>query len=396
MKISGSAFHLMAKPVGWRCNLACDYCFYLEKGQGVLRDNCAQRHMSARVLEAYIRQYIATSPGPEVNFTWQGGEPTLAGLDFYRQVLVLQQRYAGKKHITNSLQTNGVLIDDEWAAFLAEHQFLVGVSLDGPAHLHNHYRKTVSDKPVFEKVMAALTCLKKQGVAFNILTVVNNITAQAPQEIYRFLTREVGAQFIQFIPVVEYSEEHALLPWSVTGEAYGQFINAVFDEWVRHDVGQVFVQLFDNTLAAWLGECPALCVMQPICGRGLVVEQNGDIYSCDHYVDAEHHLGNLLRQPLDKLVNHKTQRHFGLQKAQLPDACHRCSWRFACQGGCPKHRLNNRINHLCAGYRMIFSHLDPYMRFMAQQIRQQQSPARVMLVAESIAAQLSRAASLSG
>ncbi|WP_318374214.1 anaerobic sulfatase maturase [Enterobacter sp.] len=389
-------FHLMAKPAGWRCNLACDYCFYLAKGLEVLRDTCGQRHMSDKVLETYVRQYIAASPGPEVNFTWQGGEPTLAGLDFYRRAVALQQRYAGGKRISNSLQTNGVLINDEWAAFLAQHRFLVGISLDGPAHLHNHYRKTGSGKPVFEQLMAALDTLNRYRVDVNILTVVNNVTAQAPLEIYRFLTREVGAEFLQFIPVVDYDPQHRLLPWSVTGEDYGRFMIAIFDEWVRYDVGRIFVQLFDNTLAAWLGERPALCVMQPTCGRGLVVEQNGDIYSCDHYVDAEHRLGNLLHQPLEKLVAAKAQRRFGQQKAQLPDICHHCLWRFACQGGCPKHRLNDRLNHLCAGYRMMFSHMDPYMAYMAQQIRLQQSPSSVMGAVNEIAVYASNAASRSG
>ncbi len=388
-------FHLMAKPTGWRCNLACEYCFYLTKGQGVLRDSCGQRHMSDRVLEAYISQYIAVSPGPEVNFTWQGGEPTLAGLDFYRRALALQQRFAGDKRISNSLQTNGLLIDNEWAQFLAQHQFLVGLSLDGPAHLHNHYRKTSSGRAVFEKVMAALDTLKRHDVAVNIMAVVNNVTAQAPLEIYRFLTREAGAEYLQFIPVVEYDARCGLLPWSVTGEEYGRFINAIFDEWVRHDVGRIFVQLFDNTLTAWLGECPALCVMQPTCGHGLVVEKNGDIYSCDHYVDEEHRLGNLW-QPLARLITSKAQRHFGLQKAQLPNDCHHCSWRFACQGGCPKHRLHNRLNHLCSGYQMMFSHMDPYMRYMAQRIRLQQPPAQVMQVVEAIACQVNNSASFSG
>ena len=380
-------FHLMAKPAGGRCNIACEYCFYLEKGHHLLRDAGKQRHMTDKVLEAYIRQYIAATSGPEVAFTWQGGEPTLAGLPFYRQAVALQQRYANGKRITNSLQTNGVLIDDAWAAFLAGHHFLVGLSLDGPAPLHNHYRKTGSGKPVFDQVMAGLDCLKRHGVAFNILAVVNNVTAQAPREVYQFLTCEAGAQFLQFIPVVEHCPQRGLLPWSVTGEAYGQFITTVFDHWVRHDVGRVFVQLFDNALAAWLGERPALCVMHPTCGRGLVIEQNGDIYSCDHYVDAAHRLGNLLKQPLETLAHHKMQRRFGLQKAQLPDACHRCTWRFACQGGCPKHRLQARRNHLCTGYQMIFSHMDPYLRYMARQINQQQSPARVMAEAARIAAQ---------
>ncbi len=212
--------------------------------------------------------------------------------------------------------------------------------MDGPAHLHNYYRKTGSGNPVFAQVMAALDILNCHDVDVNILTVVNNVTAQAPLEIYRFLTSEVKAKFLQFIPVVEYDEQVGLLPWSVTGVDFGRFMNTIFDEWVCHDVGCIFVQLFENSLTAWLGELPALCVMPPSCGRGLVVEQNGDVYSCDHYVDAEHRLGNLLQQPLEKLVVGKTQRQFGQQKAQLPNDCLCCPWRFVCQGGCPKHRLH--------------------------------------------------------
>lgn len=322
-------FHLMAKPVSYQCNIACDYCFYLENDQGTLKPRKAARHMDEATLEAYVRQYIDANPGQDIEFTWQGGEPTLAGLAFYEKALSLQQKYAGGKHIRNSIQTNGVLIDDEWAAFLAKHQFLVGLSIDGPAWLHDCYRKTRSQHSVFDKVIRAHGLLKQHHVEVNVLTVVNNVTAGHSLEIYQFLTRELGAEYIQFIPAVEQrplNEKYGELlypqslsgrnvtEWSVTGEQWGKFINGVFDYWIRHDVGRVFVQLFDSALAAWLGEKPSLCVMQASCGFGLVVEQNGDVYSCDHYVYPEHKLGNLRRDSLLKMANSKPQRKFGLAK----------------------------------------------------------------------------------
>ncbi|MBH3256983.1 anaerobic sulfatase maturase [Serratia marcescens] len=399
-------FHLMAKPTSYQCNLACDYCFYLEKDQGTLKPQQAQRHMDDEVLRLYVQQYIEANPAQEIEFTWQGGEPTLSGLAFFERALFWQRHYAGEKVIRNSIQTNGVLIDEAWAQFLAEHRFLVGLSVDGPAHLHDRYRKTQSGKSAFDKVINALQWLRRYQVEVNILCVVTPQTAKAPLEVYRFITQELAAEFVQFIPVVEqrsvsrkYGEllypqtlsGNEVTEWSVSGEEYGHFINTIFDYWVRHDVGRVYVQLFDNALAAWLGEKPSLCIMQPTCGFGLVVEQNGDIYSCDHYVYPEHRLGNLKTDRLDKLVNGKQQRKFGMMKAALPPACEQCPWRFACHGGCPKHRIN-RVdnhwhNHLCAGYKAIFSHLDPYMRYMAQQIARRQPPANVMHVAASIAAQ---------
>ncbi|EHN8832949.1 anaerobic sulfatase maturase [Enterobacter hormaechei] len=397
-------FHLMAKSVSYQCNIACDYCFYLEKEHGTLQPRQPSRHMDDATLEAFVRQYISANPGPEVEFTWQGGEPTLAGIAFYERALGLQRQYAAGKRITNSIQTNGVLIDEAWASFLATNHFLVGLSIDGPAWLHDRYRKTRSQGSVFDKVVRAMSLLQQHNVDVNVLTVVNNVTAEHPQEIYRFLTRELGAKFVQFIPAVEQrplAEKYGELlypqslaggsvtEWSVSGEQWGKFINGVFDLWVRHDVGQVYVQLFDSALAAWLGETPSLCVMRSSCGSGLVVEQNGDVYSCDHYVYPEHRLGNLRRDSLVKMANGKKQRKFGLAKAAVSAECMRCDWRFACHGGCPKHRIHKSgqrwHNHLCAGYKAIFSHMDPYMRFMAKQIQHRQPPANVMMVAGTIA-----------
>jgi uncharacterized protein len=266
-------FHLMAKSVSYQCNIACDYCFYLEKEHGTLKPRQPSRHMDDTTLEAFVRQYIAANPGPEVEFTWQGGEPTLAGIEFYEQALRLQQKYAAGKRITNSIQTNGVLIDEAWATFLAANHFLVGLSVDGPAWLHDRYRKTRSQGSVFDKVVRAMSLLQQHHVDVNVLTVVNNVTADHPQEIYHFLTRDLGATFVQFIPAVEQrplAEKYGELlypqslsggsvtEWSVSGEQWGTFMNGVFDLWVRHDVGKVYVQLFDNALAAWLGETP-LC-----------------------------------------------------------------------------------------------------------------------------------------
>jgi uncharacterized protein len=396
----------MAKPVSYQCNIACDYCFYLEKEQGTLKPRKATRHMDEPTLEAYVRQYIEAHPGNEVEFTWQGGEPTLAGMTFYENALRLQQKYARGKRITNSIQTNGVLIDEAWATFLATHHFLVGLSVDGPQWLHDTYRKTRSDQSVFNKVINAMRLLQEKGVEVNVLAVVNNVTAAHPQAIYHFLTRELKAEHVQFIPAVEQrpvNEKYGELlypqslsggtvtSWSVSGEQWGAFINNVFDLWVRQDVGRVYVQMFDSALAAWLGEKPSLCVMQSSCGFGLVVEQNGDVFSCDHYVYPEHRLGNLKRDSLVKMVNGRQQRKFGMAKTEVSGECMRCPWRFACHGGCPKHRIHKSgerwHNHLCAGYKAIFSHMDPYMRYMAQQIAHKRPPAGVMDVAPMIAAE---------
>lgn len=404
------AFHLMAKPASYHCNLACDYCFYLPKGETLFREQSHARHMSDTVLRQFIRRYIETSPGDEVTFTWQGGEPTLAGLDFYRRALELQRHYARGKRIVNTLQTNGVLLNDEWVRFLAEHRFLVGVSVDGPQHLYDAMRKTHSGRSVFSSVTEGVARLREAGVEFNLLAVVNEQTARAPLDVYHFLTRELGAKFVQFIPAVEvtpgretaaerYGEIIGLendaaatvTPWSVTGEAYGSFLIAIFNEWVRHDVGRVFVQIFDNTLAAWAGQTPSLCVMRPGCGASLVVEQNGDVYSCDHFVSPEHRLGNILTTPPDVLAASRQQRLFSERKTPRSPRCQQCAYRFACQGGCPKHRIlsegKHRQNYLCSGYHAFFSHVSPYMEWMTRQLAQRRPAAGIMQAAPFIAAQ---------
>lgn len=397
-------FHMMAKPTSYQCNIKCDYCFYLEKKHRVQDEGQpVQRHMNDAVLQSYIQQYIATCPGDQVEFTWQGGEPTTAGLPFYRKVIALQKRFAQGKTITNSMQTNGVLINEEWAAFLAEHQFLMGISLDGPRHLHDTYRKSTAGRSVFDQVINAIRLFQRYNIDYNVLCVVNNETAQAPLEIYQFITQQLGARFVQFIPIVEQRsatskwgeliyphspDSKTLTSWSVSGADYGTFITTIFDYWVRHDVGEVYVQLFDNALAAWAGETPSLCVMQKTCGSGLVIEQNGDIYSCDHYVYPHYRLGNLQETPLGKLAWSKQQQKFGQQKANVSSLCQQCEYRFACHGGCPKHRIqrvgSHWHNHLCDGYRKIFAHLDPYMRFMARQLHHQQPPAAIMRYVDQI------------
>lgn len=399
-------FHLMAKPASFHCNLACDYCFYLPKGETLFKQQQPMRQMPEPVLRQFIKRYIAASPGDEVAFSWQGGEPTLAGLAFFRRVVALQTQYANGKRIVNSLQTNGVLIDERWAQFFAEHRFLVGVSVDGPQHLYDAMRKTQSGRSVFHHVVEGIAHLRDAGVEFNLLAVVNAHTASHPLEIYRFLTRELAATFVQFIPAVERNpqrqraerqfgeilclEQDAVMPWSVSGEAYGGFLTAIFDEWVRHDVGSVFVQIFDNTLAAWAGETPSLCVMQPTCGAALVIEQNGDIYSCDHFVTPEHRLGNIITDAPERLAAGKAQRRFGAAKNPATTQCQRCEYRFACQGGCPKHRIvpagKHQQNYLCAGYYHYFRHVAPYMDWMANQLAQRRPPADIMNVAPFIAA----------
>lgn len=399
-------FHLMAKPASFHCNLACDYCFYLPKGETLCTPPTPLRHMSEPVLRRFIQRYIAASPGNDVAFSWQGGEPTLSGLAFFRHVVALQTHYANGKRITNSLQTNGVLLDAAWARFFAEHAFLVGVSVDGPQHVYDAMRKTRSGRSVFHNVLRGIAHLRDAGVEYNLLAVVNAYSARYPLEIYRFLTREPGAAYVQFIPAVERNPVHqqaeqrvgeilypaadAVMPWSVCAEDYGAFLTTVFDEWVRRDVGRVFVQIFDNTLAAWAGETPELCVMRPTCGSALVLEQNGDIYSCDHFVTPQHKLGNILTDAPDRLAGGKAQRRFGAAKTPASAQCQTCAYRFACQGGCPKHRIvpagKHQQNYLCAGYYRYFQHVAPYMAWMAGELTRHRPPAGIMNVAPFIAA----------
>ena len=395
-----AGFHIMAKPTGPICNLDCKYCFYLEKEK--LYPSTSDWRMSDEVLKAYIRQYIEAQSAPVVAFAWQGGEPTLLGVDFFRRVVELEKEYANGKKIDNAFQTNGVLLDDEWGEFLSENRFLVGLSIDGPRALHDHYRVDRGGQPTFDRVMRGLGYLKKHKVEFNTLTVVQRHNSYHPIEVYRFL-KAIGSGFMQFIPIVERiagltAPDGLLLiapttdvpaqvsPWSVEPLQYGKFLNAIFDEWVRNDVGRYFVQLFDVSLESWLGLEPGLCVFRETCGAAMAIEHNGDVYSCDHYVYPENKLGNIIENPLAALVNSEQQRKFGQDKADtLPRYCRECDVRFACNGECPKHRFSRTpdgeagLNYLCQGYKLFFKHIDPYMKFMADELRHERAPANVMV-----------------
>ncbi len=393
------SFHILAKPIGPICNLDCKYCFYLEKEK--LYPENVDWTMSGQLLEAYVRQYIQAQDVPVISFAWQGGEPTLLGLEFFQKVVELQHKYAGGKRIQNAIQTNGVLLNDRWGSFLAKNRFLVGLSIDGPEEFHDRYRVDKGGLPTFNRVSRGLRYLKKHGVEFNTLTVIQKHNSYHPLAIYRFL-KEIGSGFIQFIPIVERVAEHPNVDglvlvspgcdepawvsgWSVEPPQYGRFLCSIFDEWVRNDVGHCFVQIFDVALESWLGLEPSLCVFRETCGTAMAIEHNGDLYSCDHYVYPGNRLGNILENPLHSLVNSAQQQKFGQDKRdRLPRYCRQCEVRFACNGECPKHRFirtpdgEEGLNYLCAGYKVFFNHIDPYMRFMASELQQQRAPANVM------------------
>jgi uncharacterized protein len=382
---SPRAFHVMLKPRGPICNLDCQYCFYLKKD--ALYPHSAFR-MSAETLEEFIRSYIQAQRVPEVTFAWQGGEPTLMGIDFYRRAIELQEKYRRPgMQIFNSFQTNATLLSDEWASFFAQNHFLIGVSLDGPGELHNAYRVDKGGKPTFDRVLAGIDYLKKWEVDTNILACVNNLTARQPLAVYRFLRDSVGTDFIQFIPIVEKDPNHpeGVSSRSVSARDYGYFLITIFDEWVRKDVSRVFVQIFDAALAAWSGNHPGLCIFEETCGAALAMEHNGDVYACDHFVDPPHYLGNLAEQPLSQLAGSPAQLAFGLdKKTSLPKTCKACPVRFACNGGCPKDRFiqtsegETGLNYLCPGYLAFFSHVDQPMRQMSEMLRQHRPPAEIM------------------
>jgi len=367
------AFHVMVKPRGAVCNLACEYCFYLDKKR-LYPDETAFR-MPDAVLERFTRDYIHAQGVPQVNFGWQGGEPTLMGVEFFRRAVDWQARYARRGwHVLNSIQTNGTLLDDEWCEFLREHRFLVGLSLDGPKELHDAYRRDRSGRPTFERVMRALRLLQEHCVEFNILCVVNRRNGDCPLDVYRFL-RTQGVEFIQFIPAVGRREDGSVTDWSVLPEQYGEFLCDVFDEWADNDVGRVFVQTFEVALGIWLGRGAGLCIFGETCGNALALEHNGDLYSCDHFVFPEYRLGNIMTTPLGELVRSPVQRAFGWDKrARLPKRCRECKVLFACNGGCPKDRFRETpegepgLNYLCEGYRQFFTHIDPVMRRLGQEL----------------------------
>ena len=392
------AFHLMAKPGGAICNLDCTYCFYLEKEN--LYINNKNWRMSDEVLRSYTKQYIEAQDVPVVTFAWQGGEPTLLGLDFFEKAVKLQKEFANGKRIENSFQTNGVLLNDEWCKFFKENNFLIGLSIDGPEDIHDKYRVYKGGQPSFSKVISGLKFLQKHQVEFNTLTCVQKDNSYQPLKVYNFL-KDIGSQFMQFIPIVERkatnADEHLSLvkpsydkaaevtDWSVEPFQYGKFLTEIFDEWVRKDVGKYFVQIFDTSLEIWYSDHSSLCIFQETCGDAMAIEHNGDIYSCDHFVYPENKLGNLMQESLDKIINSEQQTKFGNDKKDtLPQYCKDCEVKFACNGECPKHRFaftpdgEYGLNYLCAGYKHFFNHIDPYMNFMSKQLYQKLPPANVM------------------
>ncbi len=373
----------MVKPRGPVCNLACDYCYYLPKAN--LYPN-SDFKMSLDLLADFTRQMISAQPGREVTFAWQGGEPTLMGLDFFKDAVRIQEQVAPPgMRIINTIQTNGTTLTPAWCHFFKHHHFLVGLSLDGPPDLHNLHRRNRAGQETFPQAARAAELLKDHRVDFNILCCVHSGNQEHPLEIYHFLRDSLGANFIQFIPILQRSldnegqETARLTDLSVESEGYGGFLTTIFDEWVQKDVGRVFVQIFDHALGAWLGAPPGLCIFAETCGRALVLEHNGDLYACDHFVDPDHLLGNIKHHPLTDMVNSSMQVRFGLNKRdQVASACLHCPVWFACHGGCPKNRDENCLNRLCSAYRSFFKHITPAMEQMADLIRRGWSPAEIM------------------
>jgi uncharacterized protein len=402
------AFHLLAKPTGAVCNLDCKYCFFLSKER--LYPGSRFR-MTDEVLETYIQQYIEAQHVPEVTISWQGGEPTLMGLDFFRRsVEIARKHQKPNKTIQYTMQTNGTLLDDEWCEFFRRNNFLIGISVDGPPELHNAYRVDKGGKPSYDRVKRGLDLLKKHRVDFNILCTVHAANGGHPQEVYRCFRDELGAEFVQFIAIVErdnetgFQEGNNVTDRSVTAAQYGDFLIGVFDEWVRRDVGRVFVQIFDVALAAWVGAPPTICVFSPTCGNALALEHNGDMYACDHFVEPDYYLGNIMETPMADLVAAEKQRKFGMDKLEmLPQHCRECSVRFVCHGGCPKNRFITAppdedtprgeagLNYLCAGYRAFFKHIDRPMRIMATLLRQNRAPAEIVQIEARLQAAFARA-----
>ena len=393
--------YVMLKPAGAHCNLACKYCYYLEKNKLY---PTAQRHlMSDEMLEQFTREYIEAQTMNQVLFTWHGGEPLLRSIDFYRKALSLQQKYAGDRRIDNVIQTNGTLLTDEWCEFFAQNHWLVGISIDGPQPDHDHYRLTAAGKPSWKKVMQGIKLLKKHGVEWNAMAVVNAYNANHPLEFYRFF-KENGCQFLQFTPIVERLTRHEdgrtlasladkneipLSEASVVPEQWGYFLCAIFDEWVRKDVGKIFVEIFDCTLANWMGISPGICAYSKECGHAGVMEHNGDVYSCDHFVFPEYKLGNIRDHSLiDMLYGEQQQEFSRLKHSSLPRQCKECDMEFACHGECPKNRFmkdkygDSGLNYLCPGYYHYYQHVVPYMDYMKQELMSQRPPSNIMKVVQ--------------
>ncbi len=389
--------YVMLKPAGSLCNLRCKYCYYLEKDK--LYKQCKNHVISDELLEKFIKEYIEAQTTPQVLFTWHGGETLMRPISFYKRALELQRIYGRGRQIDNCIQTNGTLLTDEWCQFFKDNNFLVGVSIDGPQEFHDEYRRTATNKPTFVKVMNGINLLNKHGVEWNALAVVNDYNADYPLEFYRFF-KQIGCKYIQFSPIVErvvkredgltlapgmQGGDAGLADFSITPEQWGNFLCTIFDEWVHNDVGEYFVQLFDATLANWVGQAPGVCILAEECGHAGVMEFNGDVYSCDHFVYPEHLLGNLHTKTITEMMYSDQQNKFAKMKKQmLPQQCKECKFLFACHGECPKNRfLNDKygnygLNYLCKGYRQFFEHVEPYMNFMERELENHRAPANVM------------------
>ncbi len=394
-------FSTLVKPVGSRCNMRCSYCYYLDKS--LLYSMEPREVMTKATLRNYISDYISSIEGDTVSFCWHGGEPLLAGLDFFNEAIFYQKKYAGGKKIVNTLQTNGLLINSDWCKFFKANDILVGVSLDGPQDIHDTYRTDGGGRGTFDRVIKAIELLKQHGVEFNTLSVVNNLCEGRGVEVYNFF-KAIGSRFMQFLPAIEFindeslsnlggrgrilspedSEQGAVSPWSVSSEGFGDFMCDIFDEWRKRDIGEYYIQLFDVTLANWYGVPSGLCAYSRSCGDGLAIEHNGDVYSCDHFVYPDYRLGNLNEIKLREMYRSKAQFNFGISKRSgLPDSCLNCEHYHLCTGGCPKHRFRDSRealakNYLCEGYKRFFSHTAPYMERMCELLKQGVSPASIM------------------
>lgn len=399
-------FHITTKPTGALCNIDCDYCFYLEK-QNLYKGRDKKLGMSDDTLERYIIDYIDGQETDNVLFSWQGGEPTLIGLSFFKKAVALQKKHAKGKYISNTFQTNGLLIDEKWCAFLQQEAFLVGLSIDGPEHLHDVYRKTTSGKATFHKVMNCVSLFNQFNVEYNVLTVIHDKNIHHPIEVYTFL-KSIGAKHIQFTPLVErkavkptpagltlispdYTLQANVTSWSVNAIAYGTFLNTIFDEWIRNDIGDIFIQTFESTLSKMLGQEGNICVFEQTCGNALAMEANGDVYSCDHYVYPEHKLGNIHDNKLIDLATSSQQTIFGeAKKSNLSVECTNCPFLTVCNGGCPKHRFemsSNALpnkNYFCDGYKAYFAHLTPYARLLGDAFQYGWDAAQVKMKAKLI------------
>ncbi len=395
--------YVMLKPVGAVCNLACDYCYYLEKGK--LYPDEKNQVMSEQLLEKFIQEYLESQTMPEVLFTWHGGETLMRPIGFYKKALELQRRYGRGRQIDNCIQTNGTLLNDEWCRFLKDNHFLVGISIDGPQEYHDEYRRNKQGLPSFHKVMKGIELLKKYQVEYNAMAVVNDYNVEDPLAFYHFF-KEIECHYIQFAPIVERLHTHAdgrqlatpsqpdsevrLAPFSVDAGQWGDFLCTLFDEWLKEDVGTYYIQLFDATLANWVGEQPGVCTLARHCGHAGVMEFNGDVYACDHFVFPEYKLGNIHTQTLTGMMYSERQLRFGSDKQdKLPASCKACEYLFACNGECPKNRFLHTadgepgVNYLCKGYKQFFEHVAPYMDFMKKELLAQRPPANVMAWAKS-------------